>query len=309
MKYKFIEAGSCIDICLEYELYLDVGNNLTVGIIDHHQLSGTQKSATRLVYENKNLIDINTKTIVLHENPDLDCIASSYLATYYLHYEKFPSFTKELCEFLDKADFGFSLKHTINLASLFSVLKANLQSDEDVVKIGHKLIEDMITTGFDSGSFLDKYSKEIIELNNENKIFQYDLKNSNNKEFILQDRYTKKFKPLKALILKTPKSKLFKSLSRELGYDLLIVVWNKKRTVISLKGDSYFTLENIGNKLNILEKQKRDKLKIKLKEANREGYNIPDPWYDGRAHNYTIIDAPRMGTVLSYCEILKTVQF
>jgi hypothetical protein len=31
----------------------------------------------------------------------------------------------------------------------------------------------------------------------------------------------------------------------------------------------------------------------------RLGYDNSDPWYDGRGHNYTIVDAPRHGTVLS----------
>jgi hypothetical protein len=36
---------------------------------------------------------------------------------------------------------------------------------------------------------------------------------------------------------------------------------------------------------------------------NRPGYDNPDPWYDGRAHDYTIIDSPRCGTVLTAEEI------
>jgi hypothetical protein len=35
----------------------------------------------------------------------------------------------------------------------------------------------------------------------------------------------------------------------------------------------------------------------------RPGYDNADPWYDGRAHGYTIVDAPRSGTVLTADEI------
>ena len=35
----------------------------------------------------------------------------------------------------------------------------------------------------------------------------------------------------------------------------------------------------------------------------RPGYDNADPWYDGRAHDYTIIDSPRGGTWLSADEI------
>jgi serine/threonine protein kinase len=35
----------------------------------------------------------------------------------------------------------------------------------------------------------------------------------------------------------------------------------------------------------------------------RAGYNNADPWYDGRAHGFTIVDAPRSGTLLTADEI------
>lgn len=37
------------------------------------------------------------------------------------------------------------------------------------------------------------------------------------------------------------------------------------------------------------------------------GYTNSDPWYDGRAHNHTIIDGPRSGTVLSADEVERIV--
>jgi hypothetical protein len=35
----------------------------------------------------------------------------------------------------------------------------------------------------------------------------------------------------------------------------------------------------------------------------RPGYANADPWYDGRAHGYTYVDAPRSGTLLTAEEI------
>jgi hypothetical protein len=32
---------------------------------------------------------------------------------------------------------------------------------------------------------------------------------------------------------------------------------------------------------------------------------MPDPWYDGRGHNYTIVDSSKMGTLLSLEEVLE----
>lgn len=56
MNFSFIAPGSSIKVEPKGKLYLDVGNRLDIGVIDHHQLKNTQKSATRLVYENPSLI-------------------------------------------------------------------------------------------------------------------------------------------------------------------------------------------------------------------------------------------------------------
>ena len=35
----------------------------------------------------------------------------------------------------------------------------------------------------------------------------------------------------------------------------------------------------------------------------RSGFANADPWYDGRAHGHTIVDAPRSGTLLTADEV------
>jgi hypothetical protein len=49
----------------------------------------------------------------------------------------------------------------------------------------------------------------------------------------------------------------------------------------------------------------------KLKEHGTPRYPeispSPDPWYDGRGHNYTIVDSPRSGTLLRYQQIIDCV--
>ena len=70
-------------------LYLDVGNDLRPGVIDHHQLHAYGGSTTRLVFSNPDLVvgSIDARrdpsspfTIVVHEAPDFDSVASAYLA-------------------------------------------------------------------------------------------------------------------------------------------------------------------------------------------------------------------------------------
>lgn len=299
MNYSFIQAGTSIASVDNDILYLDVGNKLCDGIIDHHQLNGIQKSATRLVYENPDFIPKKLNKITLHSSPDLDCIASSYLAEYYFINNTFPSFANELCDFVDKADFGLDLGNIVNLSSIFSIIKNDSKSDDEIVKNGHKLI--------DNFHALEIYQKESSEILDDVNIFNQDLQSSSTQIFTLEDRYTKQKIQTTGLILKQPKSKLFKYWARDKGYDLFIVQWSEKRTVISLKGDSFLTLEGIGNRLNQLEKAKRLDKHIKIDEPNREGYDMPDPWYDGRGHGFTIVDSPRIGTVLSFEQILALI--
>jgi len=305
MKYEFVVAGTSVKKNKDAKkLFLDVGNALIFGVIDHHQFEDEQKSATKLVFENPDLIPLDTESIILHNSPDLDCIASSYLANFYIKNQKFPSYALELANFLDKSDFGFSLENRVNLSSLLSIVKSKVQSNEQIVSLGHTLIENMASTGFDVKHIPCLYQKEALLIDRDRRIYSKDKVSSRELECILAKRVDSSEVQLKALILKAPKSKLFKEWAREEGYDLLIVKWSKARTVISLKADSFYTLKGVGDSLNALEKLKRSELDLKIEEENREGYDIPDPWYDGRAHNFTIIDAPMGGTSLSFDEIL-----
>jgi uncharacterized protein YqgV (UPF0045/DUF77 family) len=304
MNYTFISAGTTIKNVPNNTIYLDVGNNLSYGIIDHHHLS-TQKSATTLVYENKHLIPEYINTITLHKSPDLDCVAASFLVKYYHDNGEFPDFARQLCDFLDIVDFGYPTKHIVNLKSLFTIIKSKEEDDCNIIQKGHDLIYTLSKTGFDSGIEIDKYTNEIQDIKNDIQIFEKDIQQSKSKIFTIKDRYTQKDIQEKGLILFNPQSKLFKDWARDRGYDLLIVVLNSKRTVISLKGDSLLTLEGIANKLNKEEEKKRIEFNISIDEENRPGYDIPDPWYDGRAHNYTIIDSPRSGTLLNFDQIIN----
>jgi len=306
MIYNFIDAGSTAKEQLN-TLYLDVGNNLRKGIVDHHQLIDIQKSATRLVYENPKFISNKIDTITLHKSPDLDCIASSYLSDYYIKNNYFPKFSEKLCKFIDRVDFGLSTKNIINLASIFSLIKNECKDDNEIVKKGHELIKDFAKYDFDSENYPIKYYKYASQLQDDLSIFKNDLEHSNTILSTLYNRFLNIPETVQGLILFKPESKLFKYWARDSGYDLLIVKWSNQRVVISLKGDSSFTLKGIGDTLNKLEQLERDKLNIFINEPNRVGYDIPDPWYDGRAHNYTIIDSPRSGTILKFDDILDNI--
>ncbi len=77
--------------------------------------------------------------------------------------------------------------------------------------------------------------------------------------------------------------------------------------------DSGATLSGLGEQLDAAESARRRGLHgvddrvtdpaTGQPKAVRPGYGNADPWYDGRGHGYTIVDAPREGTVLTAGEI------
>ncbi len=96
-------------------LYLDVGNELRVGVIDRHHRTAAHESTAALVLAHPDLIDgcvIPSRrsdapfVLVLHERPDLDGLAAAYLAAAYLATGAFPPGAKELAAYVDRFNAG-----------------------------------------------------------------------------------------------------------------------------------------------------------------------------------------------------------
>jgi len=96
-------------------LYLDVGNDLAPGVIDQHQRVAFQGSTTSMVLAHRELIDLaivpdrssgDPFTLVLHRQPDLDCVAAAYLALSWLTRGRFPDAAERLGRYLDRIDQG-----------------------------------------------------------------------------------------------------------------------------------------------------------------------------------------------------------
>jgi len=97
------------------------------------------------------------------------------------------------------------------------------------------------------------------------------------------------------------------------------------RYVLSTNPATHFHLQGLGKMLEQREQdfenqQEEDPLlsgreRVGLGEG-RHGYNVASPWYDGRGHNFTIIDCPGVvveeqtiyASALSATEIQATIQ-
>lgn len=86
----------------------------------------------------------------------------------------------------------------------------------------------------------------------------------------------------------------------------------RNRAIISTDPNMPYSLKGLGI---LIEKLEIEKLLSsgesieKLTENSRPGFHRADLWYDGRApiHNYTIIDAPRAGSILSNDELIDII--
>jgi hypothetical protein len=86
-----------------------------------------------------------------------------------------------------------------------------------------------------------------------------------------------------------------------------------RRCILSVRPDSEASLQGLGDLLDQAEAQRRQEIygvddravdpATGLAKPPRPGYANSDPWYDGRGHRHTIVDAPGAGTVLTADEI------
>jgi hypothetical protein len=124
--------------------------------------------------------------------------------------------------------------------------------------------------------------------------------------------------PISLLTVRDPTSALFKVWARQdrrhapdgHGFVMTSVQYGEHRFVVSVDPAAGVWLRGLGAALDRAETVKRARLGQPRTGPIRPGYDNADPWYDGRAaiHNYTIIDAPRAGTVLTGAEVAALVE-
>ncbi len=126
-----------------------------------------------------------------------------------------------------------------------------------------------------------------------------------------------------AIFINNPSSALFRYSTgndrirspQKKGFMLTLVHYTKKNeTIISVDAKKKYSLVYLGTILELKETLLRracGDIRLKDDRGNlkpvRPGYHNPDPWYDGRGHNYTIVASPRKGSVIPPEEIRRIV--
>jgi serine/threonine protein kinase len=369
IRYVFVGPGSSVPSGgpTPDRLCLDVGNDLRVGVLDHHQLHAYDGSTTRLVASNPDLVAGAVQprrdpgapfTIVLHESPDFDSLASAYLAIALLTTGEFPPGTEALARYADKIDEG-SIGHTLNQP--FSLYAAYMQLLHRHARLGrpadHAYWRGCVQQGLDLVAHaLERSLREGVSLPSVDAFAYPDLFNQDDRRDVLADieRYQRKLADpatrarivrlslpgqfggrvdVDTLMVRDVQNEddpercvFFKDWARSdrerspsgegfLGLSVFMTESprNPRRCILSVTPDSGASLRGLAARLDEVESERRrqeygedDRVIDRTtgsRKPPRAGYDNANPWYDGRAHGFTIVDSPRSGTLLTVGEI------
>ncbi len=368
IRFVFAGAGSSSAIGPAPDrLYLDVGNDLRLGVIDHHQLHAYAGSTARLVLSNPDLVAgaVLTRhdptapfTIVLLESPDFDAVASAYLAIALLSTGEFPPGAEALARYADKIDEG-SIGHT--LTHPFAPYAAYMQLLNRYARLGrqadHPYWRECVQQGLNLIAYvLDHSLRAGMALPSVDAFADPDLFDENDRQDILADveRYHRKLADpatharvvrlslpgqfggrvdVDTLLVRDVQNPddpdrciFFKDWARSdrerapngVGFLGLSVFLSEsarhaRRCILSVTPDSGASLRGLAGLLDRAETERRrheygedDRVTDPATGARkppRAGYDNADPWYDGRAHGFTMVDSPRGGTLLLADEI------
>jgi Protein kinase domain len=362
IRYAFAGHGSVAPPRLDgtNRLFLDVGNDLRPGVVDHHQIVSAGGSTAGLVPKCLAYIDgavapggADEFTIVLHHDPDLDCVASAWLAAHYLAEGGLPAAHEQLVAFVDRVDAGQTVLTTAKPFSLYSaqrVLQARPKTDAEVerwtaaVQAGLGLLDYVMgrvrggeaiddVDAFAAPTFtpgdresvaedLQRYAAKLADRQSAARVANLSLPRDGGGRAQVDALLIRDVQNVTDLA----RCRFFKDWARgdvrnsprRVGFVALSVfhpeeAGRPRRCILSVTPGQGVALPGLGARLDAAESDRRGKRYGKddrvidpatgLALDPRPGYDNADPWYDGRAHGYTIVDSPRAGTVLTADEI------
>lgn len=330
------------------KLALDVGNRLCPGVIDHHQPGAGDKCAVSLmlrhpgyVLDHLKDVPLEKVTLLLHVSPDLDAVTSAFFAHHLLSEGRFPKFAERIAAYVRDVDRGICFRHPGVVVTAYSLFAGRCemirqQGAEEKWSL-EKTYRAMTECGFALWEYLISVMDERTDLHylsdlklpppfqearrlieQDYALYLEDLEKSRQTKFRIPEKEGDRRCEVDTLISHDPQSLLFRSWGRGdnrhspggKGFVMLVINYGNERYVISTDPQSPFYLKGLGDRLETAEVGKRKRLGQERRGAPRPGYASPDPWYDGRnpLHNYTIVDTPRNGTVLTWEEVLGVVE-
>jgi serine/threonine-protein kinase len=364
IRFAFAGYGAQPPAVLRDHLWLDVGSALRPGAIDHHHIVASAGSNTRFVLSRPDLIDAAVTPdraphepfrVVVHKFPDLDAVASAFLAAHYLATGEFPPGADHLAAYVDLVDQGTLKLTQANPLSLYAAYQrlANRPAADpaaDATELWRLNMEGGIRL---VGYVLDRAVQTNTSVQRVDAFECPGLFGPADSQAVLDDlrRYEEKLanpacharvallrlpgqfggtEEMEALLVRDvqneddPDRCLFFSewartdarhSSDGRGFVALSVYMSEgnrqwRSCILSVTPGSRASLRGLGELLDEAEGERRREINggvddrvvdphTGASKAPRPGYKNADPWYDGRAHQYTIVDAPNSGTRLT----------
>ncbi len=382
IEYDFLKVGSFVEPRPGY-IYIDIGNQSVPGVIDTHPdviENERFKCSSSLIVDQPTLVtdwisgdDLRGAVhLVMHEHPDYDCIASSFLVRRLLEarvrgdafprgWEEWAPVVAESAKKIDRGETRLQLPikpGSIALTPYLSMIALHDQVVRDtrtpreswarIIEQGQEILGRAIRIAREKGTTdlnavdlrgtlsdlgdLEAIIDQKVEafVRDGTRIGLWSLKPGDGGldglyevRLPLRNQTSGAMASRIASIL-DPESGagFFKSVIRGAYRDAIQATcifqtipadssvgtpqW--VRPVISVDPDSLFDLRGLGRLLDARETTRRERLQQRRAGRPRPGFDNSDPWYDGRGFSFTIVDAPRWGTVLSPQAILDAVR-
>jgi len=312
-------------------VYLDTGGSLQPGIIDLQESVEDNGSACELLLRQPELLLDHIRGVPhaqiefrLHTQPDLAGAASLYVAYELMVRKPRKALLKGLAKYVSLINQGYIPNPGTLNDSLYGIYMAHHEllgqrsgvSDLQMLEAGMRVIDSalLLAQHFKKPRDFDAifqatpnwYPHERALLFKDKLRFQKDQYNGHTYAALVGG-YPH---PVQGLWLDHPTSVLFKYWARAAtgtsggrAYTFMVVDWSakgKNRYVLSVDPDSGYHFQGLGAVLEKAEKQKRKTLKKERPKLSKHQLaDNADPWYFGQRHDYTVIDAPNAGTVLT----------
>ncbi len=318
-------------------VYVDVGNRFMDGVLDHHGPDTPARCTAELVLAYPRMIrsqvGADRRVLILtHQEPDLDAISGVYFVRAHLCGEAIDEAARTwaayVCD-IDRGDTGLDPRQPIGPYSVLMLALRQVREavdDPDMrsrrmleaglgfvanmlhrLRQGFRLDDPAIVTG------VSAWAAAVQAVRDDHAAYLEDLARAELFPCALPRTDGRGLTRVPGVWIRRPRSALFKSwargdtgdTSRPRGFILTGVELGKARTIISVAPGRGVNLKGLGDRLEAAETAKRARLGRPRTGPVRPGYHTSDPWYDGRAplHDFTIVDAPRSGTLLSAKEI------
>jgi hypothetical protein len=339
--FEFVPPGTTAEP-EQGRVYVDVGNAFGPGVLDHHAPGTPGACTAELALQHpefvlSQVVAAGQVTIVTHRYPDLDAISGAYFALNHLRGQRPDAAARAWAAYVCAVDRGETRLDPARPINPYSVLMMRLNrvadESEDEAEASRRMLEvglDFVDTvlrrtrqgvGLDDPALLERepaFSRDVWAVLEDHARYLDDVARADRFVCELPRQAGEGTRAVPGLWIDRPRARLFKSWARgdtrdkarPDGYVFTGVQVSEDRAIVSVAPDSGVTLHGLGRFLEAAETAKRERLGCPRTGPDREGFDSPDPWYDGRSpfHGYTIVDAPRTGTVLLPTEIRRAFE-